>query len=168
MEIGAGTLNQINYERTAVYDIIEPFRLLYRNSSNLKYVRNIYADISEIKNEKYDRITSIACFEHVEDLPEMVRITTQLLNKKGKLYVSIPNEGRFLWKLAYTVTTGREFEKRYGLKYETMIRHEHINTADEIELILKYYYKNVKTSFLGIGRTFSIFRYYECSEPKEV
>ena len=166
LEIGAGTLNQLDYERPEIYDIAEPFQELYKNSANLKYVRNIYSDISEIQHEKYDRITSIGCFEHVEDLPRMVYLTTGLLNKNGRLCISIPNEGRLLWKAAYTVTTGREFEKRYGLKYETMIRHEHINTADEIEQILKYYYKNVKLSLFGIGKTFSMFRYYECSVPK--
>lgn len=168
LEIGAGNLNQLNYEQTEIYDIVEPFQELFINSPNLKHVRNIYSDITEIKNEKYDRITSIGCFEHVENLPEMVYVTTKLMNKKGKLCVVIPNEGRFLWKLAYTITTVREFEKRYGLKYETMIRHEHINTADEIEQILKYYYTKVKISFWGIGRMFSIFRYYECSMPKKI
>lgn len=167
LEIGAGTLNQLDYEHPEIYDIVEPFQELYINSSNLKYIRNVYRDISDIKNEKYDRITSIACFEHVENLPEMVYFTTKLLNKDGRLCVSIPNEGRFLWKLAYTITTGREFEKRYGLKYEIIMKHEHINTADEIELILKYFYKNVKVSLYGIGRTFSMFRYYECSVPKK-
>lgn len=108
---------------------------------------------------------SAACFEHVENLPEMVYLTTRLLKKNGKLCVSIPNEGRFLWKFAYTITTGREFERRYGLKYETIMRHEHINAADEIEQILKYYYRDARMSLLGIGKTFSMFRYYECSAP---
>lgn len=166
LEIGAGTLNQLDYERPKIYDIVEPFRELYVKAPNLKYVRNIYQDITDVKNEKYDRITSIACFEHVENLPEMVYMTTKLLKKGGKLCISIPNEGRFLWKFSYTVTTGREFERRYGLKYETMMRHEHINTADEIEQILKYYYKKVNVCFFGIGKTFSMFRYFECSEPE--
>lgn len=157
----------MDYERTKIYDIVEPFRELFEKSGNLIYVRNIYSDISEIRNEKYDRITSIGCFEHVEHLPEMVYITTKLLKKNGKLCITIPNEGKFLWKFAYTITTGREFEKRYGLKYETIMRHEHINTTDEIEQILKYYYKDVKCCLFGIGKTFSLFRYYECKFPKK-
>ena len=165
LEIGAGNLNQLDYERRRIYDIVEPFEKLYIDSPNLKYVRKIYSDISQVTNEKYDRITSIACFEHVENLPELVYLTTKCLNRNGKLCVAIPNEGRFLWKFAYTVTTGWEFKKRYGLKYETMIKHEHINTADEIEQILKYYYKHVKTTLFGLGKTFSMFRYYECSMP---
>ncbi len=92
----------------------------------------------------------------------MVSKSISLLNKGGKLYVAIPNEGRFLWKFAYTMTTGREFKKRFGLEYETLMRYEHINTADEIEQILKYYFNDVKRSLFGINKTFSFYRYYEC------
>lgn len=166
LEIGAGTLNQLDFEHTKVYDIVEPYKKLFDNSVNLKYVRNVYSDISEVNEINYDRITSVACFEHVENLPDMVLASTKLLAPNGKLCVSIPNEGRFLWKFAYTMTTGREFKKLYGLEYETLMRYEHINTADEIEQILKYYYSNVKMSLLGVGKTFSFYRYYECSCPK--
>ncbi len=167
LEIGAGTLNQLNFERSKVYDIVEPFRQLYENSPNRKYVRKVFADISEISGEKYDRIISVACFEHIENLPEVVRKSAILLKPGGKLCISIPNEGRFLWKFSYTMTTGREFKKRFGLDYEILMRHEHINTADEIEQILKHYFKNVKMSLLGINKTFSFYRYYECSEPRK-
>ncbi len=167
LELGGGTLNQLDFERTAVYDVVEPYEQLFQNSSNLAYVRNIYSDISEIENEKYDRIISVACLEHVEDLPEMVRLSTILLRPGGKMCVAIPNEGRFLWKFAYTMTTGREFKKRYGLDYETIMRYEHINTADEIEKILMYYFKNVKRSLLGISKDFAFYRYYECNTPRK-
>lgn len=143
---------------------MEPYKELFAHSSNLKYVRKIYSDISQIENGKYDRIISIACFEHVENLPEMVSKSVSLLKRGGKLCVSIPNEGRFLWKFAYTMTTGREFKKRFGLEYETLMRYEHINTADEIEQILKYYFKDVKRSLFGINKTFSFYRYYECKK----
>lgn len=172
LEIGAGTLNQLDFEasflREGVYDIVEPYKSLYENSSNLNYVRNIYSDIAQIQNMQYDRITAIASFEHIENLPEVVQICTKLLNKNGKLCVSIPNEGRFLWHFAYTMTTGKEFKRRFGLDYEVLMRYEHINTADEIERILKYYFKNVKMSLLGIGKTFSFYRYYECIAPVDV
>lgn len=166
LEIGAGTLNQLDFERSDIYDIVEPYQELYEHSPNLKFVRNIYADISEIKGETYDRIISVACFEHVENLPEMIRYSIRLLKEDGKLCVSIPNEGRFLWKFAYTVTTGREFKKRFGLEYETLMRYEHINTADEAESLLKYYFEDVKQSLLGINKTFAFYRYYECKKPR--
>lgn len=165
LEIGAGTLNQLEFERPQIYDIVEPYSKLYENSSNLKYVRDIYSDISEIYGEKYDRITAIASFEHIENLPDVVKCSTDLLSERGKMCVAIPNEGRFLWHFAYTMTTGREFKKRFGLDYEVLMRYEHINTADEIEKILNYYFQDVKMLLFGIGRTFSLYRYYECTLP---
>lgn len=48
LEIGAGTLNQLDFEQTDLYDIVEPYKELFQNSPSLKYVRNIYSDISEI------------------------------------------------------------------------------------------------------------------------
>lgn len=38
---------------------------------------------------------------------------------------------------------------------------------DEVEAILKHYFKNVECSVLGIGKTFSVYRYYECSSPRK-
>lgn len=63
------------------------------------------------------------------------------------------------------MTTGNEFKKRYGLSYEVIMKYEHLNTADEIELILKYFFKNVRCDLFGIGKTFSLYRYYECDMP---
>lgn len=167
LEIGAGTLNQLNYERCQIYDIVEPFRSLFENSLSKKCIRNIYDDITEVpSDEKYDRITSIACFEHICNLPEVVEKASELLNKAGVLAVSIPNQGYFLWKFGYTMTTGREFKKRFGLDYDIIMNYEHVNSADEIEIILKHYFENVKYSFFGIGKNFSLYRYYECSSPK--
>ncbi len=166
LEIGAGTLNQLDYECCQVYDIVEPFRSLFENSPSKKKVRNIYNDVSEIPDgEKYDRITSVACFEHICNLPEVVGKVSGLLKEKGVLSVSIPNQGYFLWKLGYTMTTGREFNKRFGLNYDVIMNYEHVNSADEIEIILKHYFKNVRRSFFGIGKNFSLYRYYECSLP---
>lgn len=165
LEIGAGTLNQLNFERPQIYDIVEPYKELFSNSLNLKYVRNIYSDISEVQNEKYDRITAVASFEHINNLPEVVQRCTDLLSHDGKLCVAIPNEGRFLWHFSYMMTTGREFKKRFGLDYEVLMRYEHINTADEIEQILRYYFQNVKMSLFGMGKEFSFYRYYECTFP---
>ncbi len=167
LEIGAGTLNQLQYEpANSVYDIVEPYSTLFQNSQNLNRVRNIYSDISEIPlTQKYDRITSIACFEHICNLPDVLETTQKLLKQSGVLSISIPNEGRFLWKFAYQNTTGREFRKRFHLDYEVLMRYEHINTADEIEALLRYYYKDIRCSMFGFGKNFSFYRHYSCKNP---
>lgn len=169
LEIGAGTLNQLDYERCDVYDIVEPYRELFENSPNKKFIRNVYDDIAELPADvKYDRIISVACFEHICNLPEVVKKITRQMTKDGILAVAIPNQGRFLWKLAYTMTTGLEFKRRFGLNYEILMNYEHVNTADEIEAILKHSFKNVKCSVLGIGKALCVYRYYECSAPDKI
>ena len=80
----------------------------------------------------------------------------------GVLRVAIPNEGRFLWKFAYTMTTGLEFKHKYGLDYSMLMNYEHVNTADEIEAVLVHFFPHIKRSMLGVGKVFSLFRYYEC------
>lgn len=166
LEIGAGTLNQLPYESAQLYDIVEPYELLYRESPLLGRIRNIYADISEIPTvPQYDRIISVATFEHICNLPEVVEKCSVLLNEGGVLCASIPNEGRFLWHFAYTMTTGKEFRKKFGLDYEVWMRYEHVNTADEIELILCNYFGEVRCSLMGLNRDFSFYRYYECRRP---
>lgn len=167
LEIGAGTLNQLMYERTNPYDIIEPFSELYTHSKFKDQINDVYQDIAEIDEAKrYDRITAIATFEHITDLPSVVAKTCILLNGKGTLRVSIPNEGTFLWKIGYTLTTGVEFKLKYGLDYSVLMNHEHVNTADEIEQVLKYFYGKVKCSCFGISRKIAFYRFYECSDPK--
>jgi len=85
LELGAGNLNQLPYEpMSGPYDIVEPFRKLYEPSPHLERVRNVYADIAEIPSEnRYQRITSVAVLEHVENLPEMVARSAVLMDDGG-------------------------------------------------------------------------------------
>lgn len=169
LEIGAGSLNQLNYEQTKPYDIIEPFTELFINSKYKDRINKVFKDIDELdENFKYDRITSIATFEHITDLPKVVAKTCKHLNDNGTLRVSIPNEGTFLWKLGYKLTTGVEFKLKYGLDYSVLMNYEHVNTADEIEQVLKYFYGKVKCSCFGINKKIAFYRFYECSNPKIV
>jgi hypothetical protein len=167
LEIGAGTLNQLNFEQTRPYDIIEPFSELYVNAKFKNHIDCIYSDIDEVNDLKnYDRITSVATFEHILDLPKVVAKTCLHLNENGSLRVSIPNEGTFVWKLGYKLTTGIEFKLKYGLDYSVLMNYEHVNTADEIEQVLNYFYGNVKCSCFGINRRIAFYRFYECTNPK--
>lgn len=163
LEIGAGTLNHLKYEKSSEYDIVEPFLSLFENSECLKYIRNVYVDIVDIKEDAvYDRIVSIATFEHVLNLPEVVEQSIKLLKEDGVLRVSIPNEGSFLWTLGWRLTTGLEFAIKYRADYGQLMRYEHVNNANEIEAVLKYYFKDVKVKYFGFGPVFSLFRFYEC------
>ncbi|MBL7904877.1 MAG: hypothetical protein JNL22_07635 [Bacteroidales bacterium] len=166
LEIGAGTLNQLDYEQSSHYDIVKPFRNLYADSPFLEKIKTIYSDIEEIDSTSaYDRITSVATFEHITDLPEVIARTCLLLAPGGCLRTSIPSEGGFLWKLGWKLTTGLEFRFRYGMDYGILMRHEHVNTAAEIEEILHYFYRINHCSSFGLSKGFSFYRFYESREP---
>lgn len=167
LEIGAGTLNQLKYEPVQQdYDIVEPFKELFENSLFLKNIRKVYNDINDINNIKYDRIISIATFEHIMNLPFVVAKSATLLNEKtGHLRVGIPNEGTIMWKLG-TKVTGFEFKKKYGLDYQILMQYEHVNTANDIEQVLDYFFENITCSVFGISKELAFYRFYDCSNPR--
>jgi len=167
LELGAGTLNQLQYEpKSHSYDIVEPFTDLYKNSPILKRLRNIYSDISEVPSSfHYDRITSVATLEHVCNLPEVIARSGLLLAQNGVLRASIPSEGTWLWTLAWKLTTGLEFKFRHGLDYGLLMKHEHVNTAKEIEEVLRYFFNDVECKVFGVAKSISLYQYYECHNP---
>lgn len=166
LEIGAGTLNHLPYENSSQhYDIVEPFRYLFESSPFGPQIRNVYDDLADIPAESsYDRIISIAAFEHICSLPDVVAKSGLLLNEGGCLRVGIPSEGTILWKLGYTLTTGLEFRRRYNLDYSVLMKHEHVNTAREIELVLRAFFSKVDVSVFGIAKFLSFYQFYICRE----
>jgi len=167
LEIGAGTLNQLLFERQkGSYDIVEPFKALFASSPLLARIRNVYSDIAEVNNYNYDRITSIAVFEHLLDLPSVVSQAAIRLSPNGKLLVGIPNEGSLLWWLG-TQFTGFGFQKRYKLKYNKLMEYEHVNTADEVELVIRYFFDDVSISSFGISKNLSFYRFIYARSPRK-
>src|SRR5436309_612461 len=128
LEVGAGTLNQLAYEpESGPYDVVEPFKELYANSPRLKRVRNIFSDISQVPaGARYDRITSVATFEHICNLPQVIARCGLLLDGGGTVRAAIPSEGTPLWTLGWKLTTGLEFRLKHGLDYGLLMRHEHV------------------------------------------
>ena len=166
LEIGAGTLNQLKYEEPYSYDIVEPFTELYQNSPFKLGIDQSYVDIDEISlDTKYDRIISIATLEHIVDLPKVVAKSCLLLADGGTFRNSIPNEGRFLFKLGWMLTTGLEFRLKHGLDYQILMSHEHVNTASEIEEVLMYFYGVNQLQCFGPSKAVSFYHFYESSVP---
>ncbi len=163
LELGAGTLNHLPYEPEHTYDIVEPYQELLMSAQHNHRIRNVYKDITEIPNKNaYNRIISIAVLEHLLDLPGVVARCALLLTKDGNFRAGIPNEGTILWKLGYKLTTGLEFKRRYKLDYNVLMQYEHVNSAAEIETVLKYFFKNVKCSVFGISKKMAFYRFYDC------
>lgn len=168
LEIGAGTLNQLQYEPPgAPYDIVEPFEGLYRGSPQLSRIRHVYGDIAEVPGSaRYNRITSIAAFEHVLDLPALVARCGLHLADGGSLRAAIPSEGTLLWTLGWKLTTGLEFRLRHGLDYGLLMRHEHVNTASEIREVLGYFFGEVRCEVFGVLPALSLYQFYACRAPR--
>jgi hypothetical protein len=149
------------------YDIVEPFEALYADSPERGRIRNVYADVSEVPAAaRYDRITSVATLEHVCNLPEVVARCGLLLAADGVLRASVPSEGTWLWTLGWKLTTGLEFRLRHGLDYGMLMKHEHVNTASEIEQVLKYFFADVSCKVFGLSKATSLYRYYECRRAR--
>jgi SAM-dependent methyltransferase len=167
LEIGAGTLNHLRYESdNTAYDIVDPAHYLFDDSPFLSLVRTIYDDLKEVQpGTLYDRIISIATFEHICNLPEVVACCGLLLKPGGQLRAAIPTEGGPLWKLGWKLTTGWEFKRRYGLDYEVIMRAEHVNTWREVADVLSYFFQSVECSYLGLSRALSFYQVYVCRDP---
>jgi SAM-dependent methyltransferase len=167
LEIGAGTLNHLSYEaHNAAYDIVEPAHYLFEGSPFLTDVRTIYNDVNEVPSDTlYDRIISIASFEHICNLPEVVARCGLLLKPDGELRAAIPAEGGPLWKLGWMLTTGWEFKRRHGLDYEVIMRREHVNTWREVSDVLNHFFQKVECSYLGLTRALSFYQVYICRDP---
>ena len=167
LEIGAGTLNHLRYEpQQAAYDIVEPAHYQFHGSPFLSRVRNIYDDIKAVPPDtRYDRVISIATFEHICNLPEVVAGIGLLLKPGGQLRAAIPAEGGPLWKLGWKLTTGFEFKRHHGLDYGVIMRAEHVNTWREVADVLNYFFRRVEFSFLGLTRALSFYQVYICHDP---
>lgn len=168
LELGAGNLNQLPFEpEGAAYDIVEPFADLYRDSPRLGRVRAVYADVAEVpQGARYDRITSVACLEHICDLPVALARSAKLLAPGGSFRAAIPSEGGLLWKLGWSLTTGLEFRLRHGLDYGLLMAHEHVNDAAEIEALARAVFEDVSVRSFGLGRQLSLYRFIAASRPR--
>lgn len=167
LEIGAGNLNQLPYEPAgSAYDIIEPMEVLYQDSPHRSRVREAFRSIYAVPlGQRYSRITSCAALEHICDLPNVLDRAIRLLESGGVFRASIPSEGGMLWKCGWMFTTGLEFRIRYGLDYGVVMRHEHVNTAREIEALIKERFAKVRISTFGVGRQLSLYRFIEATNP---
>jgi len=166
LELGAGNLNHVPFEpQSSIYDVVEELTELCRQSPHRDKVRTIYTSLSEISGIAYDRIVSIATFEHQCDLPAVVATCGLLLAPGGILRVAIPSEGTFLWKAAWTISTGIAFQLRYGLSYDVLMRHEHVNTADEVYAVLQTFFTDTRRTQFGIRPQLSLYQFFECRNP---
>ena len=166
LEIGAGNLNHIPWESGySSYDIVEPKRYLYSNSKDLCRVRSIYSDISDIpKGYYYDAVISIACLEHVDDLPDLIRKVRTHMRKGSCFVAAVPCEGELAWYLAWRLITGPIYRLKYNSSYSNVMRHEHINSLHDIETVLRHFFGDIKAASFPLHiKNFRLYCVYQCT-----
>lgn len=168
LELGAGTLNHLPFETAKDYDIVEPFTALFADNKNKARLRNIYNDIRDIpESARYGRIVSVAVLEHLEELPYAVARSGLMLAEGGTFRAGIPAEGGLLWGTAWRCSTGVAYKLRTGLDYGTLMRHEHINRADEILAVVRHCFAEVNVRYFPLPFIHgALFLYIEASKPK--
>ncbi|MEO6421751.1 MAG: hypothetical protein ABIR84_03475 [Candidatus Nitrotoga sp.] len=73
----------------------------------------------------------------------------------------ISQRGGWLWKMAWKHGTGPRLTKRTGLGYEKLMRHEHVNTVDEIEACLRYFFDDItRKRFPLPAKSFSLYSFF--------
>jgi hypothetical protein len=167
LEIGAGTLNHLPYETSRRYDVVEPFDPLYDSGFMKEKVSSRYRDIAEIPaGQVYDRIFSVAVLEHVEDLPALIARSGLHLATDGFCQHCIPSEGGFLWGLSWRLTTGLAYRLRTGLSYGVLARYQHINRADEILSVLRWFFAEIDVKRFPLpGLHLSLYTYIRARAP---
>jgi hypothetical protein len=145
LELGAGTLNHVSYETGwTCYDVVEPFEELWRDSPFRSQITTFYRDVADVPRDRaYDRILSVAVLEHLTDLPAIVAESVIRLKGDGEFAAAFPSEGGVLWGLAWRTTTGVSYRLRTGLRYASVMRHEHVNRAREILQVLGYFFQRL-------------------------
>lgn len=169
LELGAGTLNHMRYERgVGPYDIVEPFVDLYRDRPGLAGIRTRYSTLADIPVDcRYRRIISIAVPEHMTDLPAELARACLLLEPGGLFQAAIPSEGGFLWGLAWRCTTGLAYRLRTGLDYGVLMRHEHVNRAPEIISLVRHFFADVRLRrFPSPLHNMIVYAYIEARRPR--
>jgi hypothetical protein len=144
-------------------------RNLYKGNALCHSVSNFYAQIADVpRNSRYDRIISIAVLEHLDYLPYELAMSTLFLDKGGIVQHAFPSEGGVLWGLGWRLVTGPSFKVRTGLSYKRLRRFEHINTANEIITLLRYFFSTFAiVRFPLPWRHLSFYTYVEGSLPRE-
>jgi SAM-dependent methyltransferase len=138
LEVGAGTGAHLVLEDLTRQDY---YALEYREKW-CGYIRKLIApervicgDIQQRQawpDKHFDRVVGIHVLEHLADLPAALKEIGRLLKDDGKLDVILPCEGRLAYGLGRKISAERQFRRDFKMDYGPIVRHEHINTLDEV------------------------------------
>lgn len=175
LELGAGSLNHVRFEPQATtYDVVEPLREVVEQSlPNTPHAIGYIGDYGALLQKStesrsvYDKVVSVAVLEHLDCLPVAIASSALLLKPSGVFAAGIPSEGGRLWKWSWQATTGRAFKRRFGLDYSVLMEYEHINSAHEIESVLRHLFTDVSIRrFPGPSLETSIYTTLHARNPR--
>ena len=114
-----------------------------------KYLKNtdfIYGDLMNLKdqkiNHKFDAIIMLEVLEHIEDDEMAVQIIHSLLNKRGKLIISVPNKN--IWHI-FNPVKYTQHKRHYSMNEITnlLVKNgftiEHSNNVESPKLLFDLY-----------------------------
>jgi hypothetical protein len=99
-------------------------------------------------------------------LPLLIAGSALLLAEGGSFRAGIPSEGTILWRLGWQLTTALDFRARHNLDYKVLMQYEHVNTAAEIEEVLRHFFSVTQRSVFGLMRSLSFYQFFACSQPR--
>ena len=174
LELGAGGLNHVDYETTcARYDVVEPIAEIVVNSPSYPRVDEYlggydeFVELALTGELTYQKILSVAVLEHLTHLPWIVAASALVLESHGSFHAGIPNEGGALWEVSWRGTTGVAYRLRNKASYVPLMRHEHVNGAEEIEAVIGYFFDDVVSAGFPLSGTHTgMYRHIRAIGPK--
>jgi hypothetical protein len=174
LELGAGGLNHVDYETTcARYDVVEPIAEIVINSPSYPRVDEYlggydeFVELALTGELTYQKILSVAVLEHLTHLPWIVAASALVLEPHGSFHAGIPNEGGALWEVSWRGTTGVAYRLRNKASYVPLMRHEHVNGAEEIEAVIGYFFDDVASAGFPLSGTHTgMYRHIRAIGPK--
>jgi hypothetical protein len=141
LELGAGNLNHLKFESdVSTYDVCEPLQPpVEAAAAALGQICQHRLSRTESLPGEYSKVRrSVPTPEH---LPRAVAQSALLLASDGVFQAGVRRRRRFVGIVLASFHGPHRL--RTGLDYARLMQHEHVNTVDEIEAIVEYFFQNV-------------------------
>jgi SAM-dependent methyltransferase len=102
-----------------------------------------------LRDQTVDSIISVYNLEHMAYLDLTFEEMHRVLQEKGHLFVSVPNEGGFCWGMGRRMSTARRFSTP-TLDYRRAIQIDHINCVWQIEKAIRRYFRIIRRVFFPL------------------
>jgi len=160
LEVGAGLGGHIAYENldNQQYYAMELRENMAENlEREYPTVKTFVGDIqkrTEFSDKQFDRIIAIHLLEHLPDLPAALTEIHRVLKDDGQFTVVIPCEGGMAYGLARYISSNQIFKKKFKMKYDWLMKTEHVNQPNEIIDEIRREFVIIKKEFFPLRLPF--------------